>query len=224
MLDQLCGVLDIEAFQHKKLLIYREFALAPLIFPPFTNQLYVGQDVLSHSVLPGFLPSPEERDVWFTFRTLKYKIHGLDLYPDESEDLCAVQEAVKWIILGWYEAIATPERYVIGFKGGNLEKEMLTWLNIPHLNLETYGCPSFHCIPQIEKDRFPRSCGQHRHCSKGEDHCSIKETTFYRWWILQRILPHDANEVATEENDSEVSDDDDSSDKQKEVTLSFNFD
>lgn len=195
MLDKVCGILDIEAFQHKKLLIYREFAFAPLNGSVLSNEkLFLAHDVLSHSVTPNEIPPPEARDVWYTIRTLKYKIHGLDLFPDEPSELCCPQDAVKWLILGWYEAFACEKRYMIAFKGGNLERNLLDWLNIPYINLEEFGCPSFHMIPQEEREQFTKSCGQHRYAQRGEDHCSIKETSFYRFWTLQQLFKKSVSE------------------------------
>lgn len=189
MLDKVCGILDVEAFQHKKLLIYREFAFAPFDGNELSDEkLFLGPDILHHNVSPNQIPPPEARDIWYTIRTLKYKIHGLDLFPDEPSELCCPQEAVKWLILGWYEAFACNQRYMIAFKGGNLERDLLDWLNIPFVNLEEFGCPSFHTIPPEERKQFTISCGQHHYAPRGEDHCSMKETSFYRFWTYQQLL------------------------------------
>ena len=34
----------------------------------------------------------------------------------------------------------------MGFKRGHVEKDMLDYLDIPHLNLERWGCPKFKLL------------------------------------------------------------------------------
>lgn len=190
MLKNVCALLDIEAFQHRRLLFYREFAWAPI---DDGAMLFNQDDILSHNVTPKFIPSREDRDVWRTFNTLKYKIHGLDLCPDDDGSCCVPQEAVKWIVLAWYETTITPDHFIVAYKGGNLEKDLLNWLQIPSLNLEDFGCPSFHSATQVEKDEFPISCGQHRYALNGDYHCPIKETAFYRSWVTEQLQSGDVH-------------------------------
>ena len=183
-LHTVCAVLDIEAFQHKSLTFFREIAFA-VVDPSLSEaQLLFSECVFSHNVYPPFTPPPEDEAVWRTFDYVKHNVTGLDIHPDINDSLTLPQEAVRWLILGWFEAVASDERYRVAYKGGNLEKRLLEWLRIPSLNLEDYCCPSFESLPSHIRESYPVSCGQHRYCKKGPDHCPIRETSFYRRWLL----------------------------------------
>ena len=181
--------------------MYREFA-----FTPIERQI-----CLFHSVRPSYIPSHEDRALWRTFNTIKFKITGLDFLPDSDDETIVPQEAIKWIVLGWYESFASPERFAIAFKFGNIERDLLQWLRIPAMNLEDFGCPSFHCIPPAERRAFTEnvlSCGQHRFAGeRANDHCPIRETTFYRNWINLKCV--DANDIKTDVSTQNDDDDDD---------------
>ena len=75
-------------------------------------------DVLHHSVAPPFIPDTDDKALWKTFNTLKYKITGLDLRPDMTDRSVLPQEAVKWVVLGWYESFVSDQRSFIAYKGG----------------------------------------------------------------------------------------------------------
>ena len=79
MLEKVCGVLDVECFQHKQeVKFFREIAFRPTEYP---------LRVLFHTVRPSYIPSLENKALWKTFNCLKYKITGLDLYPEDDEHI-----------------------------------------------------------------------------------------------------------------------------------------
>ena len=181
-LESVCGVLDIEAFQHGQILFYREIAYAPV--KPVDN--FTG-NVLQHSVNPPFIPSRRNRELWKTFNRLKHKITGLDLIPQSDESVVS-QPAVQWILLGWYEATRTTKRFVVAYKGGQLEKDLLHTLQIPSLNLETFGCPALEKLsPEMIISYNDLDCGQHRFHTSGHLHCPMKKTVFFIDWLLCKL-------------------------------------
>ena len=202
-LEQICGVLDIKAFQHKQTLFYREFAYSPIsLVDPNENC----SEFFHHSVKPPFIPSLMDRELWKTFNTLKYKITGLDLIP-RADGESVTQSAVQWILLGWYDATRTTERFIVGYKGGKLEKDLLTFMSIPCVNLETFKCPRLKNVNSstLEKYKFIH-CGQHFNSPDGDLHCSMKETVFYKDWIISKLNieeaeenPHGIHEVICEQ-------------------------
>ena len=72
------------------------------------------------------------------------KIHGLSYQPSQTEHE-QNPRIVGTLIKDFYQDYSTVERAVVGYKGGHMEKDVLTQLNIPSLNLETVGCPRY-CI------------------------------------------------------------------------------
>jgi hypothetical protein len=169
MLDEVCGVLDCEAFQHGQLLFYREIAFART------------GNISSVHIQPSFVP--RDRDVWRTFNYVKYKIHGLALIPDPGSRTIP-QDGVMNIVREWHTLATRPDCNVIAYKGGCLERDLLAKLNIPSFNLESVSCPAFHRLAYCEKLAYRHlNCGQHRYCSSGADHCPRVETAFYlNWW------------------------------------------
>jgi len=174
MLRQVCAVLDFECFHHKTLLFYREIGFAPIH----------DDKVINLHITPSFLPPCNDRALWRTFNTLKFFVHGLDLYPDQNE-LQISQDSVSGVIRALYQYAKTPEQYIIAYKGGNFERQILQHLNIPHINLEEVGCPAYGSLSMEEKAFYTHfDCGQHRHANGDVDHCPAKEVSFYRHWIL----------------------------------------
>lgn len=183
MLERVCAVLDFECFQHKTLLYYREIAFAPIdVLPP-------GKLINLH-VTPDHPPLQYgDRALWKTFNTLKFHVHGMDIHPDQYGTNVVSQLSVPGIIRALHQYASTPDRYVIAYKGGYFERQMLQQLQIPYLNLEDVGCQTYSSLPSIEKAFYiPFDCGQHRYAIAGEvDHCAAKEVAFYRQWILARL-------------------------------------
>lgn len=188
-MEKVCAVLDIEAFQHKKLLFYRELAFAPIEERSFTSVNFLDHPVFHYSVNPKFIPPAQDRELWRTFSFIKYKTSGLDLFPD-SEAESIPQDSVQWITYALYHYAITKslssERCVVAYKGGHLERDLLNWLNIPSLNLEDYNIPTFHSICEEEKLQFS-DCGEHRYSKNGPNHCAMKEAAYYRLWLQRQV-------------------------------------
>jgi hypothetical protein len=189
MLECVCAVLDFECFQHKSLLFYREIGFAPIGDTKLINL----------HVKPGPVPPYTDRAVWKTFNTLKFKVHGLDLYPDDSEaDNVVSQESVAGIIRTLHQYVSTRERNVIAFKGGNFERRLLQELNIPYLNLEDAGCVAYSILPREQKRCYRNlDCGQHLYTTNDIDHCPMKEVSYYRDWIMQMLEDQPPASVTT---------------------------
>ena len=50
-------------------------------------------------------------------------------------------------LLSQCDGTANSRQTVVAYKGGHVEKDLLNKLNIPCLNLETWGCPKCpHCL------------------------------------------------------------------------------
>ena len=187
MLEQICAILDIEVFQCRATtVIPREFA-----FVLMNGKQTLEEGIFSYGIIPYFIPHRVEEDVWSAINARKFEITGLNLHPDDDGGN-VTRDGFIWMIAAWYDMIKTIDKRIVAYRGGKLEKDVLYWLNIPSLNLETYGCPSFLDNYRYHDNYSINSCGQHRfkrkindNDSNGEEYCPIKKANFYRHWVLK---------------------------------------
>ena len=76
------------------------------------------------------------------------------------------------IVSDFYHRLKRGERSVIAYKGGHIERDLLTELCIPALNLERFGCPK--AVVLMKDLIWLETCGNHivpnayAHCAKVE--------------------------------------------------------
>ena len=58
-----------------------------------------------------------------------------------------------------YAEFTTDHRTRIAFKGGHIERDLLSHLHIPFLDLETLGCPKYNVVRQDEEEEEEETCG-----------------------------------------------------------------
>ena len=103
---------------------------------------------------------------------LQHHIHGLSL----SDENGLKQDMVDVIAKKFYNTYRINNESVLAYKGGSIEKDLLTKLNIPSINLELFGCPkATNIFPEMV---WLESCGEHNllknktntyeHCPKVE--------------------------------------------------------
>lgn len=80
----------------------------------------------------------------------------------------------------------TDYRNVMGYKGGNLERDVLNRLNIPNYNIENDGGPKFDVL--IKDTRYPQCypCPSHQNMEM-KLYCPLVET-FYFGQYLQSVM------------------------------------
>ena len=103
-------------------------------------------------------------------------IIGLPYRPSDGERPVHHPRALRGILQRLYKEFRTEFRTVVGYKGGHYEKELLMAYNIPHFNIEQWGCPKYdvlHCCDDP-------GCGNHKDISV--HHCAQLECeTFWNW-------------------------------------------
>ena len=132
--DELCFDLDFEGFFINKTFHPRELGYytwneeyGPLAF----RQLVPHKD----------LYEKDKRTVNFVIN----KIHGLHYQPSPQE--CGQHpRVIPRMIQDLCRDYSTPDRTLVGYKGGHMEKDLLNKVNIPCLNLETLGCPKYDVL------------------------------------------------------------------------------
>ena len=110
------------------------------------------------------------------------KIHGLSYQPSQAEHP-QHPRVVPRMVQDLYGDYSTPDRTVVGYKGGHVEKDLLNKLNIPSLNLETLGCPKYDVLrnDDLKFVNLLPSCGFHQDDTR--HHCPVTEChAFYLWY------------------------------------------
>ena len=168
VINHLCGILDLEMFSHGSFHRVREIGFISMN----------SSDAVNLQVHPGHLPL-DDSDVRRTLYYVRNKVHGLAFHPKRGH-MVLQQKSVPVMINALYQCSRTPTKTVVAYKGGHHERQLLTFLNIPHFNLENLGdCPSY----QYSEVLYP-NCGWHVHAPQGYLHCASSEVKFYQQWLL----------------------------------------
>ena len=125
--------------------------------------------------------SLEQRDrktVNYVFR----HIHGLR-FESSLPEKALPQHMIKPMIDSAYHRSRTPNRYMVGYKGGHLEKDLLNELQIPCVNLEDFGCPKVEKLIAMGFD-VGSTCGRH---AKPTHHCPKQETYLFYQWLQSQV-------------------------------------
>lgn len=170
-LTNICLIIDLDGFTINKIFRVREMG-----FCSITKQTYGSfRFNLSH-----LLNEMNETD-WKTVCYLQHNLHGLTLEPHPEEQDCLKEKDINKIILQLYEKSKTAEKYVVGYKGGTFERDLLEKLQIPYLNLEDFGCPKFEHLSEPQM----KDCGFH--IKIHNVHCPMKECVAFAYWLYEKL-------------------------------------
>ena len=113
---------------------------------------------------------------------LQRHIHGLSLSDKNDLD----KDMVDIIVKKFYDAYKINNESVLAYKGGFIEKDLLTKLNIPSVNLELFGCPKVtNIFPEMV---WLESCGKHnllKNKTNIYEHCPKVEVEAYLYWLAK---------------------------------------
>ena len=113
-------------------------------------------------------------------RTVSYVFHNIHALPFEahSQENAAEGYLVEFVVKTLHEKLSSLDKDVVAYKGGTIEKQLLSRLNIPHVDLEAYDCPKANCL--LWNGFEPLfDCGHHTH---SHSHCPRVQTyLFYQW-------------------------------------------
>jgi len=113
-------------------------------------------------------------------RTVGYVFHNIHALPFETrpQENAIEGSLVDSVVKTLHDTLSTVEKDVVAYKGGTLEKQLLSRLNIPHVDLEAYECPKANrLLWQGFEPLFDCGCHTHSHV-----HCPRVETyLFYHW-------------------------------------------
>lgn len=140
-----------------------------------------------------YYPKKNYRDLTVNhLRTVNYvrkHIHGLSYIP--RKEIARSSRKVEKDIRELYDKCKDEYRTYVAYKGGIVEKNFLSQLNIPSINLECLECPIFNDMLRLTT---VASCGEHdlpliHHCPKVECY------HFVQWLRAYLGLPRDSNYV-----------------------------
>ena len=154
-LENICLIIDLEGF--------------PLAARKGKPKEFVARE-LGWCVWPGFdatscgsrhyFPTDKYHNLHLRDRrTVKYvreQIHGLPYQPSPTEN---ARPQWQWYkdLEDLYNTHSSSDRRMVAYKGG-VEKEILSKLGIPSLDLEKVGCPTFDSMTRVIT---VGSCGHH---------------------------------------------------------------
>lgn len=170
-LHDICAVIDLDGFMINKVFRVRELGFASLTKKAYGSYRFN---------LTDFTHQMTQAD-WKTAMYCKFRIHGLSLRPSPREKNCYNEKDLNSIINQIHEENKTHDKYVVGYKGGIVEKNLLEKLCIPSVNLEDFGCPKYS---QLVEPKI-KDCGYHIRIDSV--HCAMKESFAFAAWVSQRL-------------------------------------
>jgi len=171
-LDQICMILDLDGYQvNHQPFIVREMGIYSLPYGSFSWPLENRLPYLS-------LEKRDRQRVNYVY----HHVHGLRFESTKQENSLP-QHMVKPMIEAAFHRSKSQDQYVVAYKGGHVEKDLLNELHIPSVNLEDYGCPK---VDKLLAMGFNPECGCGHH-AKPTLHCPKQETWLFYQWMIQHM-------------------------------------
>ena len=191
-IEKICLIVDLEGFQ----LAARKGKPKEFVVRERGWCVWPGADAASCGSL-HYYPTDKYRDLHLRdHRTVKYvteQIHGLLYHPTQAEKARPPWQMYK-DLEDLYKTHSTPERMMVAYKGGVVEKEVLSKLGIPSLDLEKVGCPKFDIMNRVTT---MGSCSHHAHPLR--HHCPKVECYHFMQWLQKTLhLTYDSHFVNLE--------------------------
>ena len=132
----------------------------------------------------AFQPSKEFRHLTpkekKSVKHVQRRIHGMTYYADKREEIGVNPRRV---IRELFDEFATDHRPRVAFKGGHLEKDVLTSLNLPYVDLETWGCPTYDELRLFYDEKLWDNCPWH--AIPSSHHCAMAECQAFSLWYIR---------------------------------------
>ncbi|XP_076384533.1 uncharacterized protein LOC143263458 [Megalopta genalis] len=124
----------------------------------------------------------DRKGVWYVTNF----VHGIP-FKNFSGKINYRGEDIKYIIREFTRSYKNP---IIGYKGGNIERDILLKIGMRLRNLEDFGCPKYDIlITDPSYGKFNSPCRLHCWISKRKSskkyHCCLSEVRVFREWLLK---------------------------------------
>lgn len=117
-----------------------------------------------------------------TCRYVQKRIHHLPFGVPKRVKACPIT-SLGTIVTDFYRCVQKSAISTIAYKGGHYEKDLLEDLDIPAVNLESFGCPKaehlFDALAWLE------TCGHHTE-PNAYQHCAKVEVEAFGHWLANQ--------------------------------------
>ena len=168
-MNNIAGILDLDGFTVNKKFLCRELGI-----------IKVGQETGSSyhfdiGIRWGDLSPKDRKACMYVGRY----VHKLPLVARRGS---LPLDNLNGIVNDFYNDVKTSEKSVIAYNGGCLERNLLKELNIPAVNLESFGCPKAEQL--FDKLSWLETCGQHIGADPHK-HCPKVEVEAFMLWLKE---------------------------------------
>ena len=122
------------------------------------------------------------KDQW-TFNFIKKQLSGLAFKPTDKEknhdNFMPCQEDLGHFVRYLWNEHKRGDKNVVAHKGNPFLEEVLSVMDIPHVDLETFDCPPYTHL----RGSSVQGCGNHGHYFL----CSAQKSDIYMQWIQQQL-------------------------------------
>lgn len=166
-------VIDIDGFPLKSDIYYKEVG----IYDIWKEVMY-----LYHIKLPlWFLHQGKSKEIAFCER----HVHGMAFRNFDGD---ITQE----ILVEHLHSLDPNKQYLWAYKGGTVEKKLLSMLGFRHVNIEMFGCPKVEKVMVELEWNNSKLSNCHRHTnfsktSKRSCHCSGVEVVAFGMWLKVNV-------------------------------------
>lgn len=175
-MDRVAMIMDMDGFQHEGDFLCRELGV---IQSSRTRAIPISRRFrLNHITLSS-------KD-WRTAMYVGKRIHGLRFRARERD--AKPLEQLEEIVERFYEGYRRPGKNVVAYKGGRYERQLLSEMNIPSLNLEKFGCPRFEEL--LTEADLEWQCPWHSEILeeyRHRCHCVRSEVSAFNRWMLEQL-------------------------------------
>lgn len=176
-MDKMCMLIDLDGFHINGEFYPRELGCISLVKDHKPDSYHF-------SMKKMYIAKKNRSQVNYVIR----HVHGLPLVATAEENA----ETVGWlpmIVMELYEKNKCWDAEVVGYKGGNIERDLLSSLGIPSYNIERLGCPKYDCLIKLEGYSKIFDCGHHTAGGNTEKifHCPQNEVYVFKQWLLSNV-------------------------------------
>ena len=170
-MNHIAGIIDMDGFTISKKFYCRELGM-------FNIKKDVGVSIhFDIGIRWGDLTNKDKKTCSF----LTKNIHKLPFAaPRGSRSL----DEIRGVVKEFYETIKENNAYIIAYKGGHFEKDLLKELGIPAVNLEEYGCPKTERL--FDGLVWLETCGHHTE-AHAYQHCAKVEVEAFAKWVKDNL-------------------------------------
>ena len=163
-LRHVCLIIDLDGFMVSKQFMARELGWSTIHG--------VAKSIHFELPLPYACLSPQNKK---TVNYVRDHVHALP-FDSRPEEYAVDLELLKYVVQSLYNNHRTAHQWVVAFKGGHVENDLLRELKIPFVNLVDYNCPKVKDL-LTEGFRPILDCGHHLH-----SHTHLPQSRMQLFW------------------------------------------